>query len=200
MTLYHYILLAALLTIGGLLMLIRHLAVDPGFNIWTRAAGDLSLHLAYPLRHSTLIYGDVDSLGKINDALTLPGVLGHDRFNGIMRRVLCQMRGTDRALVYGGDELRLLVPVGVFGGRRAEDNARALCRRFQTLLRNADLLIEERQQLQDATGYDHIRITLAYAADVRYTERRRALGRLKAAVGQAKPKSGPGKRGQVLPC
>lgn len=191
-------LIIALLIIAGLLMLIRHLTIDPGFGIKTRAAGDLSLYLAYPFRRATIVYGDIDCLGKINDALTSDGVLGHDRFNVVLRGVLRQLRGTDKALVYGGDELRLLIPVGLRGGRRAADNARMFCERFQALLHDAPLLNEERARLAQSTGYDHIRITLAYAPDARYTERRSLLERAKAIVGCAKPKDRPGRRGQIL--
>jgi len=198
--LYTIMFLFALAIIAALLVLIRYLAIDPGFRIWTRAAGELSLWLSYPFRRVTLIYGDVDSLGKVNDALTAEGMLGHDRFNYLMRSVLRQMRGTDKALVYGGDELRIVVPEGLRGGKRSEDNARLLCIRFQSLLLDAPLTEAERARLGQATGYDHLRITLAFESRVRYSARGATLRRAKAAVGLAKPKTNAGRRGEVLSC
>lgn len=179
-----------------LALLVRYLGTDPGFGIKTRAAGELSLWTAHLFRHVDVVYGDIDSLGKINDCLTYGQTLGHDRFNQCMRATLSQIRHADKALIYGGDELRIIAPSRrIIGGRRHHADADALAARLQTLLAAYPWTDEERARLRQATGRDYISITLAFAVDVPYRMRGRALGAAKATVGQAKPKAGTGRRG-----
>lgn len=188
--------LATLALIATLAALVRYLGTDPGFGIRTRAAGDLSLWTALPFRAVDVIYGDIDSLGKINDALTIGQTLGHDRFNQCMRATLAQIRGADKALVYGGDELRIISPARrIVGRRRHHADCDAQASRLQQLLRDYPWTDAERARLLTATGRDHITITLAFAVDVPYRYRARALAAAKATVGAAKPKCSMGRRG-----
>lgn len=177
--------------LGGIILaliaIIRHLAIDPGFRIKTRAAGELAMWLAFGPRD--VVYGDVDRLGLINDALTRGGITGHDRFNELMRSVFRQLRRADVALVYGGDEMRFLV---------APRTGHGFCVRLQGLLRDAPLTEAERAQLLAATGRDYITMTLAYERSAGVATHRVALDRAKVRVQGAKPKNAPGRRGEVL--
>lgn len=180
-----------ILVIVAQAVVIRYLSIDPGFGIKTRAAGELSLWLSYPLRRASLVYGDIDSLGKINDALTdkAQGVMGHDRFNEFMQAVMRQTRRTDQALVYGGDELRWLVPTG---------DARGFCIGLQERMQAFPFSEAERARLQQATGKPYVSITLGYAANVPYLRRHAALAAVKVLVSKAKPKCAAGRRGEIL--
>lgn len=201
MTFYHASLAGLIVIIIVQALVIRYLGIDPGFRIKTRAAGELSIWSAFLFRRVAIIFGDVDSLGLANGALTdeAAGVLGHDRMNEVMRWTLGGMRAADKALVYGGDELRLMLPVQRFPhGRRRLTSARAVCERVQARLRTFPFTSAERGRLLAATGKDHISITLAYVEDVRYLDRRAALNRAKITVGAAKPKDQLGLRGHVL--
>jgi len=168
---------------------IRYLAIDPGFKIKTRAAGELSMWLAFGPRD--VVYGDIDRLGLINDALTNGGTVGHDRFNAIMRGVIRQLRRADVALVYGGDELRFLV---------AARSGLGFCHRLQWLLQEAPLTDDERERLERATGRPYISMTLAFERSRSVTTHRAALQRAKTRVQGAKPKNAVGRRGEVLTC
>lgn len=165
--------------------IIRHLAIDPGFNIKTRAAGELTMLLS--LGRRDVVYGDIDHLGLINDALTSGEQIGHDRFNAIMRSVFGQMRQADIALVYGGDELRMLVKAGTGHGAAA---------RLQQLLRSHPLTEAERARLSERTGKAYISITLGVASA--RLDKRAALERAKRAVAAAKPKGAAGRRGVIV--
>lgn len=179
-----------IITYGGLIgaaAVIRYLSIDPGFRIKTRAAGELSMYLAFGPRD--VIYGDIDRLGLINDALTSGSTTGHDRFNDIMRGVLRQMRRADIALVYGGDELRLLV---------APRTGLGACHRLQWLLHEAPLTDDERARLERATGRPYISITLAFERSTSVSTHRAALNAAKARVQGAKPKGAAGRRGEVI--
>jgi len=177
-----YILLAI---IAAQALIIRWLAIDPGFKIKTRAAGELTMWLH--LGRRDVVYGDIDHLGLINDALTSDRQLGHDRVNTVMCDVFSCMRRADVALVYGGDEIRLLVGAG---------SGHGAAQRLQALLRDYPLTSTERANLFDRTGKDHISITLAVAAYSR--NKREALDRARIAVGIMKPKRGTGARGQIV--
>lgn len=180
-----YLTLAVLVAIAlAEAAIIRHLAIDPGFGIKTRAAGELAMWLT--LRRKDVIYGDIDHLGLVNAALTTAEHAGHDRFNQLMQGVIRGLRGADVALVYGGDEIRLLV---------ASSTGLGAARRFQELLRAAPLSAAERAALRAATGKDHISVTLAVA---RHCRPRQGLDRAKLAVAQAKPKHAIGLRGAIL--
>lgn len=165
--------------------IIRRLAIDPGFNIKTRAAGELAMLLS--LGRRDVVYGDIDHLGLINDALTTGAQLGHDRFNTIMRAVLGQMRRADIALVYGGDELRMLVKAGTGHGAAA---------RLQQLLRDYPLTEAERERLSERTGKNYISITMGVATAQH--DKHGALERAKVAVAAAKPKGAAGRRGIIV--
>jgi hypothetical protein len=181
--------IALALTLTIMACIIRHLAIDPGFGIKTRAAGELAMWLAIGPRD--VVYGDIDSLGKINDALTDParGVTGHDRFNELMRWTLARFRRADIALVYGGDELRFLVWPGSGAG---------FARRLQSVLMAAPLTEAERARLLAATGRDHVTITLAVERSAGVCSHRAALNRAKVRVQAAKPKNAPGRRGEIV--
>lgn len=177
----------ASIVIVVLLGVIRYLAIDPGFQIKTRAAGQLAMWFALGPRD--IIYGDIDHLGKINDALTIGDQSGHDRFNELMRMALRQLRKADSALVYGGDELRLIV---------APRSAHGACRRLQEILQRLPYTQEERRALQAATGRPYITITLAYEASSGVLAHKPALMRAKQRVSLAKPKGSNGQRGQIV--
>lgn len=170
-----------------LFIAVRYLAIDPGFRIKTRAAGELSMWLAFGPRD--IVYGDIDGLGLINDALTSGRTIGHDRFNRLMQWTCSQLRATDTALVYGGDELRFLVAPGTWHG---------FCERLQAVLRSAPLSCEERMRLVRATGRDYISITLAGESSRGVLTHRAALSRAKQRVQAAKPKNAIGQRGQII--
>lgn len=193
MTSLHIVALASLLVNILLIAVIRYLAVDSGFRIKTRQAGALSMFLAFGPR--IWVYGDVDRLSLINDALTSATQSGHDRFNEIMRWTCAQTRRrADDALVYGGDELRWGVRPRLFG----PDQGHAFCAHIQQVLAAAPMTDDERARLLAATDADHIRITLAYAHSSGLLTHRRALQAAKLAVQQAKPKDGVGQRGAIL--
>ena len=171
----------------ALVCVVRHLAIDPGFKIKTRAAGELSMWFAFG--PCDIVYGDIDRLSLINDALMSAGVVGHDRFNELMRWVCGQLRRTDVALVYGGDELRFRVAPGTWYG---------FCERLQRVLAAAPLTYEERLRLVRATGRDHISITLAGEPSRGVLTHRAALNRAKHRVQLAKPKDAAGLRGHII--
>lgn len=179
----------ALAFIATQVLIIRYLSIDPGFKIKTRAAGELCMCFAFGPRD--VCYGDIDHLGKINDALTDPvrGVTGHDRFNQLMRLAIAQTRRADVALVYGGDELRWLVRSGTGLG---------FCHRLQQVLRDVPLSDQERTRLLAATGVPYISITLAYEPSRGVLSHRTALNVVKVRVQGVKPKCGPGRRGEVI--
>lgn len=181
------ILVVSLVLNIALMFVIRRLAIDPGFKIKTRAAGELSMWFAFG--PCDIVYGDVDHLGKINDALTTAGVVGHDRFNELVRWMCKQLRRADVALVYGGDEIRFLVAPGTWYG---------FCERLQRVLAAAPLTYEERMQLVQATGKDHISITLTGESSRGVLTHRGALNRAKHRVQLAKPKDGAGLRGHII--
>lgn len=171
----------------GALAVIRYLAIDPGFQIKTRAAGNLAMWLAIGPRD--IVYGDIDHLGKINDALTIGEQSGHDRFNELMRLALRQLRRADIALVYGGDEIRFIV---------APRSAHGFCRRLQEILHRLPYTQAERAALQAATGRPYITITLAYEPSNGVLTHKPALMRAKQRVSLAKPKGSNGQRGQIV--
>lgn len=178
-----------------LLALVRYLAIDPGFGLKTRAAGELALWLAWGPRW--VIYGDVDKLTLANWVMTTADKAGHDRFNEIARWAIGQLRESDTALVFGGDEWRFLLKPSR-GGRRLREDAAQFCERLQGLLRIAPYNDWERAQLQKATGYPYVRITLASAYSPGVWHHRAALDAAKVRVQLAKPKDGHGQRGEIL--
>lgn len=193
-------LLSSTLTISilcniALIALVRYLAIDPGFGLKTRAAGELAMWLAWGPRW--VIYGDIDKLTIANWVLSTEAKAGHDRFNEIARWAIGQLRESDTALVFGGDEWRFLVRPSI-GGRRQRWDAERFCQRLQGLLRAAPYSEWERAQLQQATGYPYVRITLASAYSPGVWQHRRALDAAKARVSKAKPKDSAGQRGEIL--
>jgi GGDEF domain-containing protein len=172
------------------LAVIRYLGIDPGFRIKTRAAGQLTMWFAFGSRW--VIYGDVDRLGLINDALTDPatGIVGHDRFNEIARWVFARIRRADAAQVYGGDEWRILIS--------GTSDWHAFCTRFQSLLRSAPYTDEEQARLMRATGNPYVTITLGAVRSGGVFRHQRALDQAKACVQCAKPKAAAGLRGHIL--
>jgi len=178
-----------------LVLLVRYLAIDPGFGIKTRAAGELSAWLAWGPRW--VVYGDIDRLGLINDAFTTPQQSGHDRFNEIARWVVGQLRDADIALVFGGDEWRLLqAPPRAESPKRW--HAEQFCKRIQQLLEAAPYTDRERERLFSATGKCYVTITLASAYSRGIWSHRAALHAAKVRVQLAKPKQGQGQRGEIL--
>ena len=179
----------------GLVYLARYLAIDPGFGLKTRAAGELAMWLAWGPRW--VVYGDIDRLTVANWVMTTNQKTGHDRFNEIARGAIKQLRESDTALVFGGDEWRFLIRPPS-GGRRHHWDAEQFCQRLQALLRTADYTDWEREQLQKATGHPYVRITLASAYSASVWHHRAALDAAKVRVQLAKPKDGTGQRGQIL--
>lgn len=178
-----------------LLLLVRYLAIDPGFGIKTRAAGELAAWLALGARW--VVYGDVDMLGLINDALSTDRQSGHDRFNELVRWVVSQLRDTDIALVFGGDEWRFLVAPPRRGESRRW-HAEQFCALIQRLLQTAPYTERERTALLDATGRPYVTITLASAYSCGIWSHRAALHAAKVRVQLAKPKNSRGQRGEIL--
>lgn len=170
-----------------LVSLVRYLSIDPSFKIKTRAAGELAMWVALGPRD--IVYGDIDHLGKINDALTMGDQSGHDRFNDLMQIALKRLRRADIALVYGGDELRFIV---------APRSAHGFCERLQQILRLLPYTPAERNALLKATGNQWITITLAYVPSTGVMTHRNALLIAKQQVSLAKPKGQLGKRGKIL--
>lgn len=192
---YYGILALSLLVNIALIALVRYLAIDPGFGLKTRAAGELALWLAWGPRW--VVYGDIDKLTVANWVLSTESKAGHDRFNEIARWAIGQLRESDTALVFGGDEWRFLVKPSV-GGRRQHWDAERFCQRLQGLLRDAPYTAWERRQLENATGFPYVRITLASAYSTGIFSHRTALDAAKRRVSQAKPKDAPGQRGEIL--
>lgn len=167
--------------------LVYYLAIDPGFKIKTSAAGKLAMWLAFGPRD--IVYGDIDHLGKINQALTLGDQSGHDRFNELMQLACKQLRRADIALVYGGDELRFIVP---------PRTAHGFCERLQRSLRLLPYSTAERLAIYQATGERWITITLAYEKSNGVLTHHSALLAAKQRVSLAKPKGTIGKRGKIV--
>lgn len=178
-----------------LIAIVRYLWFDPGFGLKTRAAGELAMWLAWGPRW--VVYGDIDKLTIANWVLSTEAKAGHDRFNEIAREAIRQLRESDTALVFGGDEWRFLVKPSI-GGRRRRWDAEQFCQRLQGLLRTASYTEWERAQLQQATGYPYVRITLASAYSPGVWTHRAALDAAKVRVQLAKPKDGTGQRGEIL--
>jgi GGDEF domain-containing protein len=179
----------------ALIVLARYLAIDPGFGIKTRAAGELAAWLAWGPRW--VVYGDIDGLGLANDALTTTRQSGHDRFNEIARWVVSQLRGADIALVFGGDEWRFLVAPPRDGPARRW-HAEQFCLLIQRLLEHAPYTDAEHERLFSATGKCYITITLASAYSRGVWWHRTALAAAKTRVQIAKPKDRRGQRGEIL--
>ena len=179
----------------ALIALTRHLAIDPGFGIKTRAAGELAAWLAWGPRW--VVYGDIDRLGLANDALATSAQSGHDRFNEIARWVVGQLREADIALVFGGDEWRFLLAPPRDGEPRRW-HAEQFSKRIQQLLATAPYRDAERDRLFSATGKAYVTITLASAYSRGIWSHRAALHAAKVRVQLAKPKNSAGQRGEIL--
>jgi GGDEF domain-containing protein len=190
------LIIAQALIIAALAAWARHLAISPSFQIPVMAIGRLRLWTA--LGPKLWIYGDMDHLGLINDALTTPHRPGMARWNHLMTGVLRNIRARSKFLVYGGDEFGFeLDPADRRGSRRRAD-ARLFCERLQALLRTADYTDEERAALRTATGLTYASITLAYVYSPGWRTHRRAFLAAQLRVMQAKPKDEIGRRGEIL--
>lgn len=187
-----------------LLLYVRHISISPSFGIAVQQVGVLMVMTAIGPR--ICVYGDMDKLGKINDALKTEKKSGMRRWNEIMTKVQEKIRADEKFLIYGGDEFGWLLKLTKASWRRrsiSSDNwevmAIAFCNRVQQLLREFPYEDHEKVALQSALGHPYATITLAYCYSESRSTHRIAMHAAESLVMMAKPKDGSnGKRGQIL--
>jgi len=151
------------------------------------------------------IYGDIDKLRLVNDALKSEKLSGMRRWNQIMTQIQEKIRSDERFLIFGGDEFGWGLRLNSIGIRRHatrssdwEKLAIAFCKRLQSLMRDYNYSEHEKAELLRLTGKPYATITLAYAYSSCRNHHRIALNAAELRVIHAKPKDAVGDRGQIL--